>query len=405
MTGSPTQAARMWLSAGLLALLAILVIVWQWHVVFWQLDDPLGDLAIYRGAVTYVVDGGSLYDYVFEHATRAEGYSFTYPPFAALIFLPLAVIPAGAANVLWSLSTSMIAIAVGVLVAQRSTERYAGSCGSPEGLARRVISATVAILIVITSYPYVHNFLLGEVSLAITALALFDVSGAVPRRWQGVLTGIGSAVKLTPLIFIPYYFFTRQFRQAALSLGVFVGASVLGHLVFPGDSWAFWSDRILNTGHVGELWFSRNKSVMGLLSRWLEDSGVVVVWIVIAAVVGLLALKKAVEYHQDGCNLQAALVMGCASVAISPISWPHHQIWAGAAAAFLVLQTDTPRRVIGWVLVSVFLFVSPLQGLSDGGSLLFRLAQELPSLVFPVIAVVGLGDVMGSEAFPRRPSR
>ena len=48
------------------------------------------DLRVYYGAINYWVhDGGSLYDYLLPRST----YGFTYPPFAALVMLPMAVTP------------------------------------------------------------------------------------------------------------------------------------------------------------------------------------------------------------------------------------------------------------------------------------------------------------------------
>src|SRR5262249_55272237 len=48
------------------------------------------DLSVYYGAINYWMhDGGSLYDYLLPQNT----YGFTYPPFAALTMLPMAITP------------------------------------------------------------------------------------------------------------------------------------------------------------------------------------------------------------------------------------------------------------------------------------------------------------------------
>jgi len=48
------------------------------------------DLRVYYGALNYWADGrGSIYDYLLPGST----YGFTYPPFAALAMLPMAVTP------------------------------------------------------------------------------------------------------------------------------------------------------------------------------------------------------------------------------------------------------------------------------------------------------------------------
>ena len=46
------------------------------------------DLGVYRGAVrSWLIDGGELYDFLYQDTE----YGFTYPPFAALVFSPLAL--------------------------------------------------------------------------------------------------------------------------------------------------------------------------------------------------------------------------------------------------------------------------------------------------------------------------
>ena len=50
-----------------------------WHHTF--------DLRVYRGAVRWWLDGRPLYDFVRPHTEKG----FTYPPFAVLVLLPLAL--------------------------------------------------------------------------------------------------------------------------------------------------------------------------------------------------------------------------------------------------------------------------------------------------------------------------
>jgi hypothetical protein len=55
-----------------------------------------GDLAIYRNAARAVLDSQALYS-----APIPPGGWFTYPPFAALCFVPLAIVSFGVAKVVW----------------------------------------------------------------------------------------------------------------------------------------------------------------------------------------------------------------------------------------------------------------------------------------------------------------
>ncbi|MFG1950102.1 hypothetical protein [Micromonospora sp. NPDC048830] len=47
--------------------------------------DRLADLHVYWGSVRVLLDGGSLYDFA-----AGNDAPFTYPPFAGLLFTPLA---------------------------------------------------------------------------------------------------------------------------------------------------------------------------------------------------------------------------------------------------------------------------------------------------------------------------
>src|SRR3954452_8513613 len=59
--------------------------------------DRLSDLQVYLGSVAGLWHGESLYDFV----AAATGAPFTYPPFAGLVFTPLAFLPFSAVAVAW----------------------------------------------------------------------------------------------------------------------------------------------------------------------------------------------------------------------------------------------------------------------------------------------------------------
>ncbi|MBQ1070692.1 glycosyltransferase family 87 protein, partial [Micromonospora sp. D75] len=66
------------------------------------------DLQVYYGALTYWArDGGEIYDFL----RPGTQYGFTYPPFAALVMLPMAYLPWNAAIVV-SVTLTVLASAV-----------------------------------------------------------------------------------------------------------------------------------------------------------------------------------------------------------------------------------------------------------------------------------------------------
>ena len=345
----------------------------------------LGDLEIYRGAISYAVGGGDLYDWVYQHPT-VHGLGFTYPPFAALVMSWLVVVPLFVAKVIWTAMTFALAAACCWLLVSRAVAD-GGSRPQPS-MASRVLWTALASLLFIFGYPFLHNLAVGQASLFVIGLALFD--HRLPRRWQGVLVGLASAIKLTPLIFIPYYLITRQWRQAATSAGVFVAASGITYLLFPTASTSYWFDKLWQTGRVGRTDSTVNKSLLGFLSRVLPDgAATTITWLLLAAAVAVLAYWRASRALAAGDELGAVLLVGALSVAVSPISWPHHELWLALMACWWLLQRGWLPALLTVVLGAI-LFAYPWYGDYLVLSPALAIGVEIPALA--VLLVLGFGS-------------
>lgn len=353
----------------------------------------LGDLDIYRGAVTTALAGQDLYSYTYVHPT-VHGLGFTYPPFAALVLVPFALLDSVTGKVIWTAVTFVVTVGAIFLLVQQSGRVVAGS---PARGSRVAWIAGLSIPVML-SYPFLHNLIVGQVSLFVIVLALFD--HLLPRRWQGTLVGIAAAIKLTPLVFLPYYLLTRQWRQAAVCTGTFLGATGLAWLVLPGASLAYWTDKLWQTGRVGRTDSTVNKSLLGLLARQLPDGApTTLIWLAVAAAVGALAYWRAARHLRDGSPLAAALAVGALSVAVSPISWPHHQLWLVLAACWYLLLGGRTATLAGAALFVVFLGYPWFDDYPAGtvGTLL-GIGVELPALA--VLLVLGLGLLPGRRLVP-----
>ena len=350
----------------------------------------LGDLEIYRGAIGYAFGGGDLYSWVYEHPT-VKGLGFTYPPFAALVLSWLVVVPLAGAKVIWTaLTFAVIAACLWLLTGPDAGTRV-GSTPSP---ALRVAWAAGLAIPVIFTYPFLHNMGVGQVSLFVIALALFDHT--LPRRWQGVLVGVAGAIKLTPLVFIPYYLVTRQWRQAAVASGTFAAATGLAFAVLPGASLDYWTDKLWQTGRVGRTDSTVNKSLLGLLTRLLGDgTATKVAWVVLALAVAALAYWQASRAYRDRDLLGATLTVGALSVAVSPISWPHHQLWLVLVAAWWVLQRGRVPLVLGLALFVAFLAYPWFDDYTAAMDPLLRVGVEVPALA--ALLVLGAGPRPGAQ--------
>lgn len=61
------------------------------------------DLHVYVGGAAALDRPGTLYDYVYADQTPDFPLPFTYPPFAAVVFYPLHLLPFGVLAFLWSI--------------------------------------------------------------------------------------------------------------------------------------------------------------------------------------------------------------------------------------------------------------------------------------------------------------
>lgn len=239
-------------------------------------------LAIYLSRRSYQVDI-DVYLMGGKHALLGDLYSvqfgkpflrFTYPPFAALAFLPVArALPLMSAQTIWAI------VNVGALFALVATSVRLLRPDLDRPLVVKL--ALAALLPALLLNPVFLTVGLGQVNLILCLGVLWDLVG--PRRIgrftlpQGVVTGIAGAIKLTPLIFIPYLTLTGRRRAAITGSITFVLCSALGFAVAPQTSWAFWTRFIFQSGRAGALFQVSDQNLLSSQSRFdhARDSAVV----------------------------------------------------------------------------------------------------------------------------------
>jgi alpha-1,2-mannosyltransferase len=322
-TGGPTVVR--------LAVVGVLVAaaaVYLQHLVYGP-NHGFFDLKVYRGAIGWWLDGRPLYEFTQGRTT----YGFTYPPFAALCLLPLALLSQqAAAVVLTAAGAALVAAGTWWLVAPVARRH-----GWPPWFA-----AAVALPVVVVLEPVRETLGFGQVNLLLAALVVADVV-ALRRgaRWAGAGIGLATAVKLTPAVFVLYLVGTRRWRPACVAVGTFLGATLLASAVAPGTSWRYWTSTLWDTSRVGLLDKTSNQSIQGLLAR-TTDSGKVL-WAALAALVLATALWRAVRAYRSGDELVGVTLVGLAASLVSPISWTHHLVWVVPAALVLVdVAAGTP---------------------------------------------------------------
>lgn len=351
----------------------------------------LGDLEIYKGAISFGLEGNDLYSWVYQGQVTSRDYGFTYPPFAALALSWLVPLALPVAKAIWTLLTFVVlAAGINLLVRQIGPDSRVGTAPT---LTRQVAWTAGLAVPVMFTYPFIHNFVVGQVTLFVIALALFDHQ--LPRRWQGSLIGLAAAIKLTPLVFVPYFLVTRQWRQAGVATGTFAVATGLAFVVLPKASITFWTEKLWQTSRVGATESTMNKSLLGTLTRLLPDGSLTTLsWLVVAALVTALALWQASKANRAGDLCGATLLVGALSVAVSPISWPHHQLWLVLVACWWFLQRGRLPQFLGLLMLAVFVAYGWFDEFTEM-SLPLAIGVEVPALA--VLLVFGFGSRPGAR--------
>ncbi|MGW5746070.1 glycosyltransferase 87 family protein [Amycolatopsis sp. NPDC003861] len=331
----------------------------------WQHDWVLGvDSAVYRAGALTLLHGDSLYD---ANTLPNEPWwallPFTYPPTAALIFVPLAAFPT---QISWGLITavSLGAMALSIRIAIGALPRPAAD--GPRWWASPARSTIVFFLVFLGLEPVWRTIFLGQINLILMAMILLDmlVIGARGSRWGGVLVGVAAAIKLTPLVFLGHLFITGRRMDALRGLATFIVLQGLMFLINAHDAAKYWTVTLPDTGRIGPVHWAGNQSLNALMNRATDLAP----WASKAAMgIGFLlavpALWLLLRFHRKGQALAAMLVTAFWTLLISPISWTHHWVWVIPLIVLLVsrLPKTTPKtawkRWVGTGLVA-FVFVS-----------------------------------------------
>lgn len=290
------------------------------------------DLSVYRAGSQRLLDGASIY-------TQPYGdLPFTYPPFAALVMVPLAVLP----TVLAELALPLFSAAALVFVWH--------SCG----VSARWLLLVAPASALLEPVWMTQNF--GQVNLILLALVLGDLVGPSsrwPSRWRGVLTGIAAGIKLTPLIFLGYLLVTRQWRAAGVMAASFGVTVLLPIVLLPGDGVRFWTSVLPDAGRIGAPWYAGNQSLMGVIARLGgEASWVRPAWFLVSVGVVLLVLWFARSLYVRGDVLGAVSATGLASLLASPVSWSHHWVWC-IPLGVVLLRRAGPVTACLWLALFV----------------------------------------------------
>jgi alpha-1,2-mannosyltransferase len=355
------------------------------------------DLDVYRQAGRVLLQGGDFY-------TLPGPLQFLYPPFAAVLAVPLALLPTALVQVGWSIA--------GVLALLAVLHR----CGLRGWVLSLVGTAAVWFV-----EPVTETLAFGQLGIFLVALVVLDLVPG-PRVWrrrllpEGALTALAAAVKLTPAIFVVHLLTVRRTRALVAAVVTGLAVTLASAVVAPRASLGFWG-RLAHgdTGLGGSIIYYTNQSVMADVVRILGlGPGPAALGLVLSAAVAALGVWAAHVWHRRGDVAMAVNLAGLASLLASPVSWLHHFVWVVPLALSLVQHSrrraadGSPlERLPGWFSALGWVFVgwvvaSPFRRLPNGADveLTYTWGQNL---LASTTALIGVALLVAALAVGRSP--
>lgn len=300
------------------------------------------DLHVYVGGAGALDDPGTLYDYVYADQTPDFPLPFTYPPFAAVVFYPLHLLPFGLVALAWQLG--IVAALYGVVRISQRLLPISGEFAS----GRRVAMLWTAVGIWLE--PLRSTFDYGQINVLLVVAVLYAVYST--RWWlSGLLVGLAAGVKLTPAVSGLYFLGARRWATVVFSAVVFLATIGVSALVVGDQARYYFTELLGDAERVGPIGTSFNQSWRGGISRILGyDAGygpLVVAAIATTAVLAFLAWRAVGSDDRLG----GIVVVQLFGLLLSPISWTHHWVWVLPLMIWLLhgpLRERLGARITGW---------------------------------------------------------
>ena len=283
----------------------------------WQVD-----IQVYREAGISVLQGRPVYQ---QMTDPPQLLPFTYPPIAALLAVPLALVPFEVAAWTWTIVQLAANLAIAWVAWIHVRHRV--------GAWAPVLVAAVAGAFLWTQ-PVGDGIRFAQVNAFLVLAILLDlkrprlpVLRSIP---PGVFVGLAMAIKLTPGVFVIHYLVCKRWREAATAIVTASLVSIGAWMVLPSASFAFWGGALSDPTRLGPNDGSANQAFRALLLRRGLEAGsteLLLAWAPYLLVIGGVCFWLARRAYRQGDWLMEAAVVGLAGFLLSPVSWVHHLHW------------------------------------------------------------------------------
>ncbi|WP_318841893.1 glycosyltransferase 87 family protein [Rhodococcus sp. Z13] len=306
--------------------------------------EYLMDLDVFRDAGWAFLHHTPLYtEGFFSHS----GFRFIYPPFAAFLFAPMALVSSTVLQVVWT--AGLIALVWWVLrILYRNLD-----------MSHPSLIAAASLGPVLWLEPFRSNFAFGQINIVLMVLVVADLLGVIPKRFRGVGVALAAAVKVTPAAFGLIFLLRRDLPSVVRAFGAFAATVAFGFWLRPDSSLYFWTTEFFATDRAGDPSFFRNQALTGLIARFdLSDGVAKGLWLLGAAVVVAGTTWAAHRFLRAGEPVVAVGLVGLASLLAAPIAVTHHWVYS----LFLVPLLVAPAYRRWWPVLlpaAIVFFVGP----------------------------------------------
>lgn len=181
-----------------------------------HLYNPLIDFSVYHQYSRLLLSGQNPYD-----LTSTYNVPFNYPPSSFLLFVPFSLISLIPAQVLFTFTS----IALFTLTSYQFLKLFK--------LPKYLILILLALLF--QNFPVKFTLILGQSNLIVLSLIFLSYLALIKKKdlKSGVFWGLAAAIKMSPLVLIIYFLFTRRLKSLYSGLVTFVLANLAVIALFP----------------------------------------------------------------------------------------------------------------------------------------------------------------------------
>lgn len=350
--------------AGVVGVLGLVIATITTAIQVMLTDFPI-DMVIYREGVRAFMEGGEVYSVPMMAGDIA--LPFIYPPFGALVMVPLAgdwFSHAMAGDIMIVLSNLLIGLVVLLLAFALNRQR-----SNPFVSSDVIAAASLIWGIVLIFEPVRLNNGFAQINIIIMVLVALDLIPRKRLKWlpQGWLIGVAAAIKITPLAMLLYFLVRKEIKPIITAAISAIIATLTAAAVRWDVAWEYFSVKLLSMGTGGDFGvqtaYQSNSSIKGAIERLytsqegMETASTItnIIWLCLAIITVVLGGWLMVALMKRGLNIEAWMINAFIMLLISPVSWSHHWVWVAIAIPVLLYRAITWRH-LNWaagILISI----------------------------------------------------